>query len=100
LDLLTLSRCKFHLEFIAGIPKGQGFRNIHVEHLLSTKDNEGAILAAVDILGINERLHQRAAYSKFEHSHQVFLFTLLESKNVFQKKLILCYERLWHQWVS
>jgi len=30
-------------------------------------------------------LHQRAAYSKFEHSHQVFLFTLLESNNGFQK---------------
>jgi len=28
-------------------------------------------------------LHQRAAYSKFDYSHQVFWFTLLESNNVF-----------------
>jgi len=31
---------KFHLEFVAGLPKGQDIQNIHVESLLSVKDNE------------------------------------------------------------
>jgi len=89
-------RRKFHLEFIAGIPKGQGFRNIHVEHLLSTKDNEGAILAAVDILGINECLEQKFRQSDSEDMFCIRIFgpsgnpnDIVDYKNVFFDWMIL-----------
>jgi len=47
-------KTKLYQSFVEGLPKGQGFQNIHIEDLMKTKANDSAILAAVDLLHIND----------------------------------------------
>jgi len=40
----------FYEKFLAGLPDGQGYRNVHIEELTKVKENDSLILAAVNIL--------------------------------------------------
>jgi len=50
---------QFYDSFVAGLPKGRGYKNVHLEDLMVAKDNDHAILAAVDIVCINETLDRK-----------------------------------------
>jgi len=50
---------EFYEKFIAGLPKGKGYKNIHVEDLMTIKDNDTAIMVAVDVFRINEQLRNK-----------------------------------------
>jgi len=65
---------QFHESFIAGLPKGQGFRHIHLEDLTVAKENHEAVLAAVDIIHINEALDQKFHCTQ---SHDMFCIRIL-----------------------
>jgi len=79
----------FHLEFIAGLPQDEGFKNIHVEDFLVVKNSKNAIFAAVDILAINEHLEQKfwqtdsEACSAFRFLGQVVILKMLLIITVF-----------------
>ena len=68
---------KFHEKFIEGLPAGKGFRNIHIKDLQTVKDNDSAILAAVDILRINGRLEEKFMTTE---SHDLFTIRIFGPK--------------------
>jgi len=65
---------QFHESFIAGLPKGQGFCHVHLEDLTIAKENHEAILAAVNIICINEALDQKFHCTQ---SHDMFRIHIL-----------------------
>jgi len=60
---------QFYESFVTGLPKGKGYKNVHLEDLMVVKDNDHAILAAVDILRINEHLARKFHQTQ---SHDIF----------------------------
>jgi len=46
---------EFYKKFIAGLPK-EVYKNVHVEDLMTAKEIDTAILAAVDVFQINKQL--------------------------------------------
>jgi len=64
----------FYEKFVAGLPEGQGFRNVHIEELTKVKENDGSIRAAVDILRINERIEEKLMLSQSEDIFKIRIF--------------------------
>jgi len=67
-------KLKFHESFVEGLPKGQGFRNVHIEDLMKTKANDSAILAAIDLLRINERLEEKFTETQSDDVFKIRIF--------------------------
>jgi len=64
----------FYEKFIAGLPEGQGFRNVHIEELTKVKENDGSIHAAVDILRINEWIKEKLMLLQSEDIFKIQIF--------------------------
>jgi len=42
-------KMEFYEKFIFGLPKGKGYKNVHIKDLMTVKENDIAILAAVNV---------------------------------------------------
>jgi len=57
-----------------GLPKDEGFKNIHVEDLLVIKESENVIFAAVDVLTINDHLENKFCHTDSEDMFCICIF--------------------------
>jgi len=57
-----------------GLPEGQGYCNVHIEELTKVKENDSLIMAAVDILHINECIKEKLMLSESEDLFKICIF--------------------------
>jgi len=95
------NRRKFYLEFITGLPKDEGFKNIHVEDLLVVKESENAIFAAVDVISINDRLENKFRQTDSEDMFCIRIFgtsgdprDIVDHRSVFHEWMMLTPEQI------
>jgi len=81
----------FYEKFLAGLPDGQGYRNVHIEELTKVKENDSSILAAVDILRINERIEEKLMLTQSEDLFKIRIFgpngapeDIIDAKSLFK----------------
>jgi len=82
----TKQKKKFYDDFTAGLPKGQGYKKVHIEDLVMAKDNDNAILAAVDVMRINKQHEDKFCITE---SCDIFSFDTLDQATKSQTWLLL-----------
>jgi len=94
-------KMEFYKKFISGLLKGKGYKNVHVEDLMTVKENDTAILAAVDIFRINEQLRNKFMLSDSLDMFRIRIFgvsgdikDVVDVKDVFKDWMTLTPEEI------